>query len=300
MKVRVKVPATSANMGPGFDTLGLALNLYNKIEVEEISSGLEVVSLNPTGYIPKDERNMIYRAAKVVFDEVGYDMKGLRIIQNSEIPMTRGLGSSSACIVGGMLCANVISGRKLSYERIVHLAAKMEGHPDNVAPALYGGFCVSLTDGDTTIVKSTKLNPDIKYALMIPNYAVSTRHSREVLPSKVSFSDAVYNISHASMLQAALISGDTKCLKYGVKDRLHQSCRKKQIDMMEEIFSHTYKCGSCGTYLSGSGPTILSILDEDYDGFEKEMKVYFEQNSLSWDCKIVEINNVGSVVCVLD
>ena len=214
--------------------------------------------------------------------------------------MTRGLGSSSACIVGGMLCANIISGRKLSYNEIVHLAAKMEGHPDNVGPALYGGFCVSLTEGDNTIIKSTKLNSNIRFALMIPDYAVSTRHSRGVLPNKVAFSDAVYNISHSAMLQAALISGDTKCLKYGVMDRLHQSYRKKQIDMMDEIFAHTYKCGSCATYLSGSGPTILSILDDDYAEFENRMKEYFKQNSLLWDCKIVEINNVGSVVTVLD
>lgn len=300
MKVRVKIPATSANMGPGFDTLGVALNLYNKIEVEEIESGLEVVSLNPEGYIPKDERNLIYRAIKVVFDKVGYRMKGLRITQDSEIPMTRGLGSSSACIIGGMLCANVISGRKLSYNQIIHLAAQMEGHPDNVGPALYGGFCVSLMEDDLTIVKSFKINPDIRFALMIPDYFVSTRRSRGALPQKLAFKDAVYNIAHASLLQAALVSGDTECLKYGVKDKIHQQYRKKQLDSMEEIFSKTYENGACATYLSGSGPTILSIIDGDYEAFRASMNKYFQDNSHSWDCKIVEINNVGSVVCQID
>ena len=300
MKVRVKVPATSANMGPGFDTLGVALNLYNKIEVEETDSGLEIVSLNAGGYIPRDERNLIYRAIKMVFDCVGYKEKGLKITQDSEIPMTRGLGSSSACIVGGMLCANVISGRKLSYAERINLAARMEGHPDNVGPALYGGFCVSLMESDVTIVKSVKIDSRVRFALMIPDYFVATKQSRDVLPEKVSFKDAVYNVSHASMLQAAFVSGDTQCLKYGVKDRLHQQYRKSYIENMEDIFSKTYSLGSCATYLSGSGPTILSILDGNYHEFEEGMKKYFKDNSHKWNCKIVEINNVGSVVCVMD
>ena len=297
MRVEVKVPATSANMGAGFDTLGVALNLYNKITVEEIDKGLKIQTLNK-GYVPRDERNLIYRAIMTLFDYVGYTPKGLKITQNSEIPMTRGLGSSSACIVGGMLCANVISGRKLNYGEIVNLASRMEGHPDNVGPAMYGGFCVSLIEDDKTIVKSIKVNPNIRFALMIPNYFVSTRQSREALPDYVSFNDAVYNISHASILQAAFVSGDTKCLKYGVRDKLHQPYRKGIVEGIDEIFNTSYELGSCATYLSGSGPTISSILDGGYDDFKRGMKSYFSEKSLEWDCKIVEINNVGSILRV--
>ncbi len=297
MRVEVKVPATSANMGAGFDTLGIALNLYNKITVEEIETGLEIQTLNK-GYVPRDERNLIYRAIMMLFEYVGYTPKGLKITQNSEIPMTRGLGSSSACIVGGMLCANVISGRKLNYGEIINLASRMEGHPDNVGPAMYGGFCVSLMEDNNTIVKSIKVNPNIRFALMIPNYFVSTRQSREALPHHVRFDDAVYNISHASMLQAAFVSGDTKCLKYGVRDKLHQPYRKGIIAGIDEIFNTSYELGSCATYLSGSGPTISSILDGGYDDFKRGMKSYFSEKSLEWDCKIVEINNVGSILRV--
>lgn len=299
MKVRVKVPATSANMGPGFDTLGVALDMYNIIEAEETESGLEIIAPNSKGYIPKDERNLIYQAMAKVFEAADYKVKGLRIWQKSEIPMTRGLGSSSACIVGGMMAANVISGRKLGSRELIHLAAQMEGHPDNVGPALYGGFCVSLMEKDVTIVKSVKIDPRIRFALMIPDYFVATKQSREVLPETVSFADAVYNVTHASLLQAAFVSGDTECLKYGVKDRLHQQYRKSYIEGMSDIFSQTYSLGSCATYLSGSGPTILSILDGNYREFEAGMKKYFKDNSHEWNCKIVEINNVGSVVSVV-
>lgn len=294
--IKLRVPASSANMGAGFDTLGVALGLYNRMTIEEIPEGLEIVNKNTQSYIPRDTNNLIYRAMMYLFENVGYKPKGCRITQNSQIPMTRGLGSSSACIVGGMLAANIISGRTLNYNKIIHLASKMEGHPDNVGPALYGGFCVSLTDGGTTIIKSTKINSDIKFAVIIPDYFIATKKSRGVLPSKVDFRDAVYNISHASMLQAALISGDMDALKIAVRDKMHQQYRKSYIDGMEEIFEKTYELGSCATYLSGSGPTILSVLNGDYDGFGCGMREYFNANSLGWKCMILPIDNVGAVV----
>ncbi|MDD6484391.1 MAG: homoserine kinase [Clostridiales bacterium] len=295
--ISVRVPATSANMGAGFDTLGVALNLYNRIRIEEIPEGLIIENKNETSYIPTDEKNLIYRAILKVFDAAGYEKKGIRIIQNSEIPMTRGLGSSSACIVGGMLAANIISGRKLSYKEIIHLAAQLEGHPDNVGPALYGGFCVSVTENGNTIVKSTKITSGIKFAVMIPDYFVVTRKSREVLPETVSFSDAVYNVSHAALFQSAMVSGDMEALRCGVNDRLHQEYRKAYIDGMEEIFKRTYELGSNATYLSGSGPTILSVLDNNFKQFDEGMKRFFAENEHQWTCRILEADNVGAVVC---
>ena len=297
--IRLRVPASSANMGAGFDTLGVAVGLYNRIEVEEIPFGLEVINKNSQSFVPRDKNNLIYRAMLYLFNSVDYEPKGYRITQNSQIPMTRGLGSSSACIIGGMLAANIISGRTLSYKEIIHLAAKMEGHPDNVGPALYGGFCVSLTDGDKTIIKSTKLKSNIKFAVIIPDFFVATKKSRGVLPSKLDFSDAVYNIGHASMFQAAMISGDMEALEIGVRDKLHQQYRKSYVDGMEDIFEKTYSLGSHATYLSGSGPTILSILDGDYKSFESGMREYFRENSLKWKCMILPIDNVGAVVSVI-
>lgn len=286
-------------MGAGFDTLGVALSLYNYIEIEEIPCGLEVINENSQSFVPRDKNNLIYRAMLYLFDNVGYEPKGYKISQNSQIPMTRGLGSSSACIIGGMLAANIISGRTLSYKEIIHLAAKMEGHPDNVGPALYGGFCVSLTDGGKTIIKSTKLKSNIKFAVIIPDFFVATKKSRGVLPSKLDFEDAVYNIGHASMFQAAMLSGDMEALEMGVRDKLHQQYRKSYVDGMEDIFEKTYSLGSHATYLSGSGPTILSVLDGDYGKFISGMRKYFRDNFLEWKCMILPIDNVGAVVSVI-
>lgn len=297
--IKLRVPASSANMGAGFDTLGVAVGLYNRMEIEEIPKGLEIINKNTQSFIPKDENNLIYRAMLYLFSHVDYKPKGYRIVQNSHIPMTRGLGSSSACIIGGMLAANIISGRTLSYDEIIHLAAKMEGHPDNVGPALFGGFCVSLTDGEKTIIKSTKLESHIKFAVIIPDFFVATKKSRGVLPSKIDFSDAVYNIGHASMFQAAMLSGDMEALRMGVKDKLHQQYRRNYVDGMEDIFEKTYSLGSNATYLSGSGPTILSVLDGGYENFRSGMQEYFRENSLEWKCMILPIDNVGAVVSVI-
>ena len=294
--IKVKIPASSANMGPGFDTLGVALNLYSRLEVEEISEGLVVNTLNAKGYVPRDENNLIYKAMMKVFEYTGYEKKGLKITQDSAIPMTRGLGSSSACIIGGMLAANIISGRKLTYGEILNLASRMEGHPDNVAPALYGGFCVSMFDGERTITKSNKIDPKIKFAVMIPDYFVATKKSRGVLPETVPIKDAAFNIAHASMFQSALINGDMDILREAVSDRLHQQYRKDYVDGFDEIFEKTYESGSRATYLSGSGPTIVSVLDGDYFEFNREMQKFFKENSHKWTCMILSVDNVGSVV----
>ena len=294
--IKVKVPASSANMGAGFDTLGVAVGLYNRLRIEEIPSGLEIRTLNSGGYVLQNENNLIYRAMRVVFDTVGYEPTGIRIVQNSSIPMTRGLGSSSACIIGGMIGANALSGRQLSYGEILNLATQMEGHPDNVAPAMYGGFCVSITENGKVITKSYKLNPRIKFAVMIPDYFVATKKSRGLLPETVNLKDAAFNISRASMFQAALITGDMEKLRYGAGDRLHQPYRKEYVDGMEEIFEKSYTAGSRATYLSGSGPTIVSVIDDGYDEFKNEMNNFFAETSHKWKCRILSIDNVGTVV----
>ena len=237
--IYVRVPATSANMGSGFDSLGIALGIYNTLKISEIESGI-VVYNNSKEYIPVGEKNLIYRAICRVFDEVGYEKKGIKIIQNSEIPVTRGLGSSSACIIGGMLAANVISGRKLTYKQILNLATEFEGHPDNVTPALFGGFCVAAMENGETVYSSNKLNPKLKVAIMVPDFFLSTKVSRGTLPENVTLKDASYNISRASLLTSALINGKYDDLKFAVSDRLHQNFRKDNVQDFDEIMKKSY------------------------------------------------------------
>ncbi len=294
--IRVRVPATSANMGPGFDSLGVALNLYNRMSFEETDGGLEITTRKPGGYVPDNENNLIYRAMKRVFDRTGYFPRGLRIEQKSDIPMTRGLGSSSACIIGGMLAANVMSGYRLSYKEILDMAAEMEGHPDNVAPALYGGFCAACREDGRVEAKSVKLTPKLTFAVMIPDYFVATKQSRTVLPDMVSRADASFNISRASLLTMALMSEDWELLDTSCRDRLHQPYRSAYIDGMEEIFAQSRISGAKAAYLSGSGPTIVAILTEGREQFCRRMEDFFRENSHKWTCRLLSADNVGAVV----
>ncbi len=298
--VRVRVPASSANMGAGFDTLGIALNLYSVIEAEETSGGLEIITKSGGGVVHNDETNLVYRAMDRVFKKVEYKPQGIKIMQDSKIPMTRGLGSSSACIIGGMLAANVLSGRRLTYPQILDLATEMEGHPDNVAPAMYGGLCVSARVDGKTVVKSTKLCHKIKFAVMIPDFFFATRKSRGVLPDTVEFQSAVGNISKALMFYSSLVEGDFKNLRYGVGDMLHQPYRKHYITGYDDIFDMTYECGAYATYLSGSGPTVMSIIDGDDLTFKGKMEQFFRDNAHKWRCIILECDNVGSVVAEIN
>ncbi|MDO4617910.1 MAG: homoserine kinase [Clostridia bacterium] len=298
MLVEAKVPATSANMGAGFDSLGVALSLYNTVSVHETENGIKIENKNAHEFIPKGENNLIYRSVKRVFDEVGYKEKGLIITQDSEIPMTRGLGSSSACIIGGMLCANVISGRKLTYSDILDLATEMEGHPDNVAPALYGGFCAAVRSKGHTLVKSVKIEKPIEFQAMIPDFYVSTKKSRVALPESVSHKDAAYNAGHAALFSLAMATGDFEKLKVAVKDKLHQPYRAQYIDNMEETFQEAYKNGAYAVWLSGSGPTIIAMCDRENKNFSKNMNEYLKTQADKRRCKRLSIDNVGAVVKV--
>ncbi len=292
--IRVKVPATSANMGPGFDSLGIALGLYNIIEAEETDG--EMLMYAGKKQISFNSNNLIYKAMQKVFDECNYAPRGIKIALNSNIPRTRGLGSSSACIIGGMLSANIISGRQFEYGDLLNFAAEMEGHADNVTPAMYGGFCTSVYENGKVYHTSHKLVNGLRFAVMVPEYYVPTRESRTVLPESFSKSDTVYNISHASMFTAAMITGKTELLKNACKDRIHQRYRKNYVEHMEDIFEKSYELGSCATYLSGSGPTVLSVLNGNFNGFSFEMNRFFADGGMNWKCRVLKIDNVGAVV----
>ena len=267
--ITVTVPATSANVGAGFDSLGLAVSMYNVFTFEE-ADRIQITSVDGT-HIPTGSNNLVYRSARVVYDQLGIPVKGLRITQKNTIPMARGLGSSSACIVAGILGANALLGGPLEEKDILTFATKLEGHPDNVAPALLGGFVVSAYDeGHVYSLKKT-IAPGITFAAFIPDFKLLTEKARAALPKMVSHADAVYNLSRAALLATAFCEERYDFLPVAAKDSLHQQYRLPLIEGGEAVFALADGLGALATFISGAGPTILSVVRT------AEANVFFER-----------------------
>ncbi len=296
--VKVRVPATSANLGPGFDSMGLALGLYNYVTAEETESGLVIDILDESRtFLAKDERNLVYRSMKAVFDQVGHPMKGLHLTLENNIKVTRGLGSSSAGIVSGLVAANAISGNHLSQDDLLFMAAEIEGHADNVTPALLGGFTVTVKQKNRIQYVKTEIKDDLRFAALIPDFYLQTKKARGILPHSVSMRDAVYNTGHSALLAASIISGKYENIRTAVGDKLHQRYRKRLVPKMDELFRSCYTNGALGVYLSGAGPTIVAILHRDNQEFPKEMEQVLQERMPDWSLRILEADNQGAVIC---
>ena len=296
--IRVKVPATSANIGSGFDSLGLALSLYNQVWMEE-ADGIFVSSRDDTP-VPKDDSNLVVWAAKKLYEECGTHFPGLRLEQESNIPMTRGLGSSSACIVAGLLGANRLLGSPFGTHDIVNLANKIEGHPDNTTPAVLGGLVASAVENGRVYSVSVPVSKKIRFAVLIPPFELKTEVARGVLPKEVSRENAVYNLSRSALITASLFSGSLENLRVAVQDRLHQPYRMKFIPGFETVIRMSYELGSLGTYLSGAGPTMISIVDDEgVKIFREHAVAHMEEMGISgWRLEILETDPKGARICI--
>ncbi len=298
--IYVKVPATSANMGCGFDCFGVALRLYNTIGAMETGEGLVIKSPagKAAGNFKENRNNLVYRAMSEVFSKAEYRPKGLLIVhKDSAIPRTRGLGSSAACIAGGMLLANEIAGQPFSRGELLNLACRMEGHSDNATAALCGGFNVSLPAGGTVFHRRAEVSEDIVFLLMIPKFTLSTQKSRKILPQSVRLSDAVNNIARASMMAMAFSSGDYSSLSLCFGDALHERYRKGAIPGAESVLKAAGKFGAYGAYLSGSGPTVAAIVSKEKAAkFQFFMSNFLSQNHLDWEILAVHVDNQGAVM----
>ncbi len=298
-KVKVRVPGTSANLGPGFDSLGLALSIYNYIEAEETDSGLqiEILDAETKEFLPTDEKNLVYKAMKHLFDKANYNVKGLKLVLKSDIPVTRGLGSSSACIVGGLYCANELCGKPFTKRELMTMATQIEGHSDNVCAAVSGGLTVSVFKKDELFYHSHKLDQNLKFLVLIPDYAVVTQKARNTLPGYYPKRDVLFNISHTSLLVASLISGDYENLLCAMDDRVHEPYRKVFIDGYQKIYNKLKSYGALGTYISGSGPTLISLVEaEDAEYFLEDISEYMKKAHPNWMIKLLDIDNDGVTV----
>lgn len=290
--VEVVVPATSANLGPGFDTLGVGLNLYNRFYIEEIEKGL-IIEGCAEEY--KNENNLVYTSMQRCFKRLGYKEKGIKIIIDSDIPSSRGLGSSAACIVGGILGANSITGNKLNKDEMLKLATEIEGHPDNVAPAILGGMTAAIYEDNNVYYNKIKIKEGIKFCALIPNFKLSTEKSREVLPKEVAYKDAVFNVGRASLMITSLINGNYDLLKIACKDKLHEPYRSRLIEDYDKIIGFCNDSGALGVFLSGAGPTIMVLLEEKNTEFYENIKGLLKNLKKVWKFKELHMDLKGAI-----
>lgn len=289
--VKVTVPASTANIGPGFDTLGLALDLYNIYEFEEIESGL-VIEGCPDEYC--NENNLVYKAFKIVSDKIGYKFNGLKISMEAHIPVSRGLGSSSACIVGGVFGANALLNGKLTKEELFKMAVEIEGHPDNVAPAVFGGLTASLVDENVPYYTSYKINEKVLFCALIPDFETSTSQARKLLPTEVTFENAIFNVSRVSVLLKSLETGDFNLIRRSLKDKLHQNYRRKLIHEYDEIEKICMQNDSVVMFISGSGPTLMNIIRNS--DFTKSINNSIIDLKHKWEIKFLKADENGVIV----
>lgn len=295
--IKVKVPATTANMGPGFDCIGMALTMYNIVYAEQIESGLEIIVQDHQGDIPTDETNLIYRTICYFYDYIGQKVPGIRLVQQDSIPHTRGLGSSAACIVAGLHIANAMSQSFFSKEELVQMAAKIEGHPDNTTPALLGGMTIGAMNGQEMKYVKIRIPDNLHFAVMIPDFTLSTEVARKALPQQVSLQQAVFNASRAALLVASMQSGDIDNLDLATEDCLHQPYRMPLIPHMEEILKRCRSYGAKGAFLSGAGPTLLAVI-KNVVAFRREMAAYLDELEEKWQVQMLQADNEGAKVWV--
>lgn len=295
---KVRVPASTANLGPGFDCMGIALKLYSTAEFEKIDSGFEIVILDESrAFVPTDRTNLVYRAIEAVYASAGKDVPdGIKVTVSSDIPVTKGLGSSSSGIVLGVVGANHMLGNIFSAEELIYIASELEGHPDNVTPALAGGFTVSMYESGKIVYSKSPVDIRLRFGAMIPDFFLQTKKSRRYLPRSVSMRSACYNVAHASMLAAAMSTANTDLLSYCFKDRLHQRYRFPHIRSGEYIIRAAKRYGALGGYISGAGPTIMTIVDKDYEAFEYNMNELIKTNLKNWRLVMLEADNNGAVI----
>ncbi len=271
MKVSVKVPATIANLGPGFDSFGLALPLYNVISVEETvlpGSGIQINIINEKNNnendladISTDKTNIVYKAIELLYNFIGQIPNELKITIKTQIPISRGLGSSASVIVGGLIAANELLGKPADEKVLMSIATEIEGHPDNITPAFKGGITISSWEEDGSIIyRKLPWNDEWKLMVCVPDYELNTEISRSVLPKEVPLKDAVFNLKKSAMLIDALYNKDEELLKASLFDKLHQPYREKLVPGLVEIMNNLkHVNGVVGTVLCGAGPSILII-----------------------------------------
>lgn len=293
--VKVQAPATTANLGPGFDSLGIALGLHNTVELSKSDAPVVEITGEGADSLPKDETNLTYRSACRLAREAGYEGHW-HLRQHNTIPLSRGMGSSSAAIVAGLVAAKETLKLAIERQEVLAIAVEIEGHPDNVAPALMGGLTVCFEQCDGTKAALALDAPaKLQAVLAIPNFHVNTADARKALPKTVPYADAVFNTGQAAAVLGMLASGQYDLLADAMRDRLHQPYRAHLIPGMEELIRAALYANARGSALSGSGPTIVALAEEDdCQAVLKAMLDAGEQTEHEWTGMILPLSNKGA------
>ena len=293
--VTIRVPATTANLGPGFDCLGMALDIWNEIHFHLGESPAVNVMGYGAGELSTNTDNLVYQASTRYLKEFGSGDISFSITCDNGIPLSRGLGSSSAAIVGGVLGASVLAGEKdPDMEALLRMAVDIEGHPDNVVAALFGGCQIVVEEEGALLHQAIPLAKDFSAVLFIPDIPMPTVEARSVLSEHITMDDAVYNLGRVALLVNSLKTGETDFLRVATKDRLHQPPREKIFPSMPLLLRSAVNAGAFGAFLSGAGPTILAITDS------KELTVAYEiadtadKLGISGEIKVAKVSSQGA------
>jgi homoserine kinase len=294
MRARVRVPATSANLGPGFDVLGLALALHNDVALEEADGVSVAIEGEGAGRFETGAGNVVARGVRMAFEAAGRPFRGVRLSCVNRIPTSRGLGSSAAAWVAGIAGGNALMGSPLDRDAVLRLAATAEGHPDNVTAALLGGLTVSALVGEGVAAASLPVPPELSWVVLVPEVEGSTAEARAALPDTYSRADAVFNLQRVSLLLAALAGGRVDLLGVAMDDRLHQPYRFKLFPWLADVVPAALRAGALACALSGAGPSVLAVTRGAGDAVGRSMEAALRTGGIAGRAHVLAVDTVGT------
>ena len=294
MRAHVRVPATSANLGPGFDALGLALAVYNEVVAEEGKGVTVRIEGEGADHLPRDAGNIVARGVRLAFETAGRPFKGCALTCVNRIPAARGLGSSAAAWVGGLLAGNALAGGSLSKQMLLTLAARAEGHPDNVAAAIFGGLTVSCGTPEGVVAVALPVPAKLAWVVLVPDVTSSTAQARALLPPSVPRADAVFNVQRVALLLASLQTSQAAPLATALDDRLHQPYRLKLFPWLPAVVAAARDAGALGCVLSGAGPSLLAVVAGDGGAAARAMESALRKAGLPGTARALAVDAEGA------
>jgi len=294
VRVHVRIPATSANLGPGFDALGLALALHNEVVAEEGDRVSVKIEGEGADRLARDGGNVVARGVKLAYEAAGRAFTGCELACVNRIPTSRGLGSSAAAWVGGLVAGNALLGSPLSREALLGLAARAEGHPDNVAAAIFGGLTVSCGTPEGVTAVTVPVTRSLSWVVLVPEVTSATAEARALLPRSVPREDAVFNVQRVALLLAALQAALPAALSVALEDRLHQPYRLKLFPWMPAVATAARAAGALGCVLSGAGPSLLAVVAGDGGAVGRAMEDALSRAGVRGNARTLDVDSAGA------